>query len=136
MLGIDETRRGRGRRRWTKNDDGSWSRLERFETNFVDLSGSGGLLDQTAGRTSTTIVDWLDERGDEWKAFPNKYLDPSPGGDAESRPGVAARSSGLQLPPAASPRNATTPSRQRLDGSCCPFSQLNLQIPLAASRCR
>ncbi len=37
VLGIDETRRGRPR--WTKQQDGSWVRLERFETNFVDLSG-------------------------------------------------------------------------------------------------
>ena len=66
VLGIDETRRGRPR--WTRNEDGSWSRLERFETNFVDLSGPGGLLGQAAGRTSKTVVDWLDERGDEWKA--------------------------------------------------------------------
>ena len=66
VVGIDETRRGRPR--WTKNDDGSWRRLERFETNFVDLSGSGGLLGQAAGRTSKTVVDWLDERGDAWRA--------------------------------------------------------------------
>jgi transposase len=66
VLGIDETRRGRPR--WTRNEDGSWSRLERFETNFVDLAGPGGLLGQAAGRTSKTVVDWLDERGDEWKA--------------------------------------------------------------------
>ncbi|MFC4007784.1 transposase family protein, partial [Nonomuraea purpurea] len=37
VLGIDETRRGRAR--WRKNPDGSWDKLERFETNFVDLSG-------------------------------------------------------------------------------------------------
>ena len=66
VLGIDETRRGRPR--WTKQDDGSWVRLERFETNFVDLSGSGGLLGQSAGRTSRTVVSWLDARGVEWKA--------------------------------------------------------------------
>jgi transposase len=66
VLGIDETRRGRPR--WTKDDDGKWSRLERFETNFVDLSGPGGLLGQTAGRTSKTVVDWLGERGGDWKA--------------------------------------------------------------------
>jgi transposase len=66
VLGIDETRRGRPR--WTRDEDGSWSRLERFETNFVDLSGPGGLLGQTAGRTAKTVIDWLDARGPEWKA--------------------------------------------------------------------
>jgi len=66
VLGIDETRRGRPR--WSRNDDGGWNRLERFETNFVDLSGSGGLLGQTAGRTSKSVVAWLDERGEDWKA--------------------------------------------------------------------
>ena len=66
VLGIDETQRGRPR--WSKNEDGSWSRLERFETSLVDLSGSGGLLGQTAGRTSKTVVAWLDERGEDWKA--------------------------------------------------------------------
>src|SRR5450759_2933872 len=66
VLGIDETRRGRPR--WSQKEDGSWSRLERFETNFVDLSGSGGLLGQTAGRTSKSVVAWLDERGEDWKA--------------------------------------------------------------------
>ncbi|MDQ1672344.1 MAG: transposase [Frankiaceae bacterium] len=55
VLGIDETRRGRPR--WTNNDDGRWVRSERFETNFVDLSGPGGLLGQAAGRTSKTVVD-------------------------------------------------------------------------------
>jgi len=66
VLGIDETRRGRPR--WTRGGDGTWSRLERFETNFVDLSGPGGLLGQTAGRTCKGVVDWLEARGEQWKA--------------------------------------------------------------------
>lgn len=66
MLGIDEARRGRPR--WTRQEDGSWVRLERFETNFVDLSGPGGLLGQSAGRTSKTVVSWLEARSVEWKA--------------------------------------------------------------------
>jgi transposase len=66
VLGIDETRRGRPR--WTKNlDSGAWERLDRFETNVVDLQGNQGLLGQTAGRTSTAVVDWLDARGQDWK---------------------------------------------------------------------
>jgi len=67
VLGIDETRRGRPR--WTQDaDTGRWVKLERFETNFVDLAGPAGLLGQTAGRTKKAVTDWLDERGEEWKA--------------------------------------------------------------------
>ena len=43
VLGIDETRRGRPR--WTQDEtSGKWVKLERFETNFVDLDGPQGLL--------------------------------------------------------------------------------------------
>jgi len=50
VLGIDETRRGKAT--WIKDEaSGKWARTERFETNFVDLSGAGGLLGQAAGRT-------------------------------------------------------------------------------------
>jgi transposase len=67
VLGIDETRRGRPR--WERDSDsGAWRRLERFETNFVDLAGDGGLLGQTAGRTAASVVAWLDARGAAWKA--------------------------------------------------------------------
>ena len=66
VLGIDETRRGRPR--WVREEDGGWQRLERFETNFVDLSGDGGLLGQAAGRTSAAVMTWLNDRGDDWKA--------------------------------------------------------------------
>jgi len=65
VLGIDETRGGRPR--WTKDDDGMWHRSERFETNFVDLSGAGGLLGQSAGRSAKTVTDWLEARGQGWK---------------------------------------------------------------------
>lgn len=65
VLGIDETRRGRPG--WARGDDGRWRRLDRFETNFVDLYGSAGLLGQTAGRTSASVVSWLDARGEDWR---------------------------------------------------------------------
>lgn len=66
VLGIDETRRGRPT--WAQDPDtGRWRLSEPFETNFVDLDGPGGLLGQTAGRTSAAVVDWLDERGQVWK---------------------------------------------------------------------
>src|SRR5512143_653903 len=67
VLGIDATRRGRPR--WDRDpDSGRWRRLDRFETNFVDLGGDGGLLGQTGGRTAAAVVAWLDARGEDWKA--------------------------------------------------------------------
>lgn len=58
MLPIDETRRAGPA--WSKDDNGKWHRSERFETNFIDLSGPGGPLGQTAGRSAKTVTDWLD----------------------------------------------------------------------------
>jgi transposase len=34
---------------------------------FVDLAGGQGLLGQVEGRTKASVVDWLDDRGTEWK---------------------------------------------------------------------
>jgi transposase len=66
VLGIDETRRGRPR--WTRDPQtGTWTKLETFETNFVDLAGTQGLLGQATGRTKVNVVAWLDERGQAWK---------------------------------------------------------------------
>ena len=66
VLGIDETRRRKPR--WTRKEDGEgWVKLETFETNFVDLAGSQGLLGQASGRTKGNVVAWLDERGPAWK---------------------------------------------------------------------
>ena len=66
VLGIDETRRGRPR--WSQDSDsGKWVKLERFETNFVDLSGPQGLLGQASGRKKSNVVEWLDARGQAWK---------------------------------------------------------------------
>jgi transposase len=66
VLGIDETRRGRPR--WERTEEGTWRLGERFETNFVDLAGDGGLLGQSAGRTSKTVTDWLAARGPAFAA--------------------------------------------------------------------
>lgn len=65
VLGIDETRRGRPT--WVQQADGRWTLTERFETNFVDLAGSSGLLGQTAGRTSKAVVTWLEARSQQWR---------------------------------------------------------------------
>ncbi|MGW4423119.1 hypothetical protein [Streptosporangium sp. NPDC004631] len=59
---YDETRRGRPR--WIKNEaTGRWARTKLFETNFVNLPGSGGLVGQAASRTGEAVVDWLNTRG-------------------------------------------------------------------------
>jgi transposase len=66
VLGIDETRRGTPK--WIQDPVTSrWVRTERFETNFTDLSGSGRLLGQVAGRTGNAVAGWLDDRGQDWK---------------------------------------------------------------------
>jgi transposase len=70
VLGIDETRRGRPR--WTQDETTKrWVKLERFETNFVDLTPGShrpqGLLGQASGRRKTNVIEWLDARGQDWK---------------------------------------------------------------------
>jgi transposase len=65
VLGIDETRRGAPK--WLQDEAGRWVRTERFETNFTDLSGTGRLLGQVAGRTGKAVTGWLDDRGSGWK---------------------------------------------------------------------
>jgi len=42
-------------------------KLERFETNIVDLAGPQGLLGQASGRRKDNVIAWLDERGQDWK---------------------------------------------------------------------
>jgi hypothetical protein len=66
VLGIDETRRGRAK--WVQDEvTKKWRLTERFETNFVDLQGSQGLLGQASGRTKASVTAWLDTRGQAWK---------------------------------------------------------------------
>ncbi|HSR86568.1 MAG TPA: transposase [Streptosporangiaceae bacterium] len=66
VLGIDETRRGTPK--WIQDaETGRWKRTERFETGFTDLSGTGRLLGQVAGRTGKAVTAWLDARGQDWK---------------------------------------------------------------------
>jgi transposase len=66
VLGIDETRRGTPK--WIQDaGTGRWVRTERFETNFTDLSGTGRLLGQVAGRTGKAVTGWLEDRGQDWK---------------------------------------------------------------------
>jgi transposase len=66
VLGIDETRRGKPK--WIQDPvTGRWERTERFETNFTDLSGTGRLLGQVAGRTGKAVSGWLDDRGQDWR---------------------------------------------------------------------
>ena len=65
LLGLDETRFGAVR--WLRAADGSWLRIEPWETGFVDLrcprrEGGQGLLGQVDGRTAAAVVGWLSER--------------------------------------------------------------------------
>src|SRR5829696_5381615 len=76
VLGIDETRFGRPR--WVRGEDGAWSRSDPWETGFVDLAGSQGLLGQVEGRTSRSVSDWLAGRSEQFRAAITVVaLDPS-----------------------------------------------------------
>ena len=66
VLGIDETRRGRPR--WTFDiATQRWVRTDAWDTGFVDLAGTQGLLGQAEGRTSACVVDWLQARTPEFR---------------------------------------------------------------------
>ena len=67
VLGIDETRRGKPR--WEQcKDTGRWLRVDPWDTGFVDLDGIQGMLGQTEGRTSKTVIAWLQARTPEFRA--------------------------------------------------------------------
>ena len=66
VLGIDETRRGKPR--WDRcTTTGTWVRTDPWDTGFVDISGSQGMLGQRSGRTSATVVGWLRARSQEFR---------------------------------------------------------------------
>jgi hypothetical protein len=65
VLGMDETRFGRPR--WLPDGvhaDGRirWVRTDPWETGFVDITGTQGLLGQVDGRTSAAVQAWLGAR--------------------------------------------------------------------------
>ncbi len=67
VLGIDETRRGKPR--WVRSKpDHRWVRVDAWDTGFVDLDGDQGLLGQTPGRTTASVIDWLRGCGPEFCA--------------------------------------------------------------------
>ena len=77
VLGIDETRRGKPR--WTRDAaDRSWLRTDPWDTGFVDLGGTQGLLGQVEGRTSAAVTDWLCEQTSQFRhAVRHVVIDPS-----------------------------------------------------------
>ncbi len=67
VIGIDETRRGKPR--WERcAQTRRWVRVDPWDTGFVDLAGSQGLLGQREGRTSAAVINWLAERPDAFRA--------------------------------------------------------------------
>lgn len=63
VLGIDETRRGRPRFH-VNPDTREWEMVvDRWHVSFVDIGAGQGLLGQAEGRTKSTVVDWLQARG-------------------------------------------------------------------------
>jgi transposase len=67
VLGIDETRRGKGRYE-IQTDTGVKVWVDRFDTGLVDISGTGGLFAQINGRKSQEVIDWIEAQTDEWRA--------------------------------------------------------------------
>ena len=67
VLGIDETRRGKGRYE-IQADTGVKVWIDRFDTGLVDISGSGGLFAQVNGRSSKTVIDRIEAQTDAWRA--------------------------------------------------------------------
>ena len=67
VLGIDETRRGKGQYE-IETSTGVKVWVDRFDTGLVDLDGTGGLFAQVNGRTSAAVIAWLEEQDPEWRA--------------------------------------------------------------------
>ena len=67
VLGIDETRRGKGKYE-IETSTGVKVWVDRFDTGLVDLDGTGGLFAQVNGRTSDVVIAWLEEQDPEWRA--------------------------------------------------------------------
>ena len=67
VLGIDETRRGKGKYE-VETPTGVKVWVDRFDTGLVDLDGTGGLFAQVNGRTSDVVIAWLKEQNPEWRA--------------------------------------------------------------------
>jgi len=67
VLGIDETRRGKGKYE-IETSTGVKVWVDRFDTGLVDLEGTGGLFAQVNGRTSEVVISWLKEQNPEWRA--------------------------------------------------------------------
>jgi transposase len=67
VLGIDETRRGKGKYE-IETSTGAKVWVDRFDTGLVDLGGTGGLFAQVNGRTSDVVIAWLKEQNPAWRA--------------------------------------------------------------------
>ena len=67
VLGIDETRRGKGRYE-VESSTGVKVWVDRFDTGLVDLDGTGGLFAQVNGRNSAAVIAWLGQRDPAWRA--------------------------------------------------------------------
>jgi len=38
------------------------------DTDLVDISGSGGLFAQINGRNSKSVIEWIEQQSDSWRA--------------------------------------------------------------------
>ena len=68
VLGLDETRRGKGRYEVVTSSTGVKVWVDRFDTGLVDLDGTGGLFAQVNGRNSAAVIAWLRAQDPAWRA--------------------------------------------------------------------
>ena len=102
VLGIDETRRGKGRYEVvTSTGVKVW--VDRFDTGLVDLDGTGGLFAQVNGRTSAAVIAWLEAQDPAWRAaITHVSMDTSATYARAARHRAAARDGrGRSVPPGA-----------------------------------
>ena len=107
VLGIDETRRGKGRYE-VETSTGVKVWVDRFDTGLVDLDGTGGLFAQVNGRNSAAVIAWLEEQDPDWRAaITHVSMDTS---------ATYARAARLALPHAIGHRRSVPPGGAREPG--------------------
>jgi len=91
VLGLDETRRGKGRYEVVTSSTGVKVWVDRFDTGLVDPDGTGGLFAQVNGRNSAAVIAWLraqdrlrTRRGGHRHDPGHQRFQPGPGGPIAS----------------------------------------------------
>jgi hypothetical protein len=67
VLGINEVRRGRPKWVFDQVSQAWQTSVDRWHVGMCDLSGGQGLLGQVEGRNAQAVIDWLAQRGQQWR---------------------------------------------------------------------